>query len=97
MEKIILVGRLAADAKETEIKGKKCLIFRIRKQDKKNKSVYRDYTCFMYSNYIHRQKYLVKDQRVSVVGNFVPSIYKKEDGDLQLNLTVNIYDFELED
>lgn len=95
METITLIGRLIEDAKLRNNDGKEFVTFTLAVDDKRDKTLSRYYSCILYGSSKNRIKYLVKGARVSIIGDFYPSIYQEEGRDAILNLNVRVGMLEL--
>ena len=90
METINLIGSLIDDAKARVKDDKEFVTFTVAVDDKRDKAVSRYYSCILYGSNKNRIKYLVKGTKVSVIGEFYPSIYHEEGRDPILNLNVKV-------
>lgn len=90
METISLIGSLIDDAKARVKDDKEFVTFTVAVDDKRDKAVSRYYSCILYGSNKNRIKYLVKGTKVSVIGEFYPSIYHEEGRDPILNLNVKV-------
>lgn len=95
METIILIGTLIEDAKARVKDDKEFVTFTVGVDDKRDRAVSRYYSCILYGANKNRMKYLMKGTKVSVIGDFSPSIYHEEGKDAILNLNVKVGMLEL--
>lgn len=95
METITLIGTLIEDAKARMKDHKEFVTFTVAVDDKRDRALSRYYSCILYGANKNRMKYLVKGTRVSVIGEFYPSIYHEEGRDPILNLNVKVGMLEL--
>lgn len=95
METITLIGTLIEDAKARMKDDKEFVTFTVAVDDKRDRALSRYYSCILYGANKNRMKYLVKGTRVSVIGEFYPSIYHEEGRDPILNLNVKVGMLEL--
>ena len=95
METIMLIGTLIEDAKARVKDDKEFVTFTVGVDDKRDRAVSRYYSCLLYGTNKNRMKYLVKGTKVSVIGEFYPSIYHEEGRDPILNLNVKVGVLEL--
>lgn len=95
METIMLIGSLIEDAKSRIKDDKEFMTFTLAVDDKRNKTLSRFYSCILYGANKNRQKYLVKGIRLSVIGEFAPSIYHEEGREPILNLNVKVSVLEM--
>lgn len=95
MEIITLIGKLIEDAKARVKDDKEFVTFTVAVDDKRDRVLSRYYSCILYGANKNRMKYLVKGTRVSVIGEFYPSIYHEEGRDPILNLNVKVGMLEL--
>lgn len=95
METITLIGNLTEDAQSRNKDGKEFVTFTVAVNDKRDKTISRYYSCILYGASKNRIKYLTKGTKVSVIGEFYPSIYHEEGRDPILNLNVKVGVLEL--
>lgn len=95
METIMLIGTLIEDAKARNKDGKDFVTFTVAIDDKRDRALSRYYSCILYGASKNRIKYLTKGTKVSVVGEFYPSIYHEEGRAPMLNLNVKVGVLEL--
>ncbi len=95
METITLIGNLIEDAQSRNKDGKEFVTFTVAVNDKRDKTISRYYSCILYGASKNRIKYLTKGTKISVIGEFYPSIYHEEGRDPILNLNVKVGVLEL--
>ncbi|NDV96108.1 hypothetical protein D0T84_14475 [Dysgonomonas sp. 521] len=90
METIILMGNLIEDAQAKSKDDKDYLLFTLAVDDKRDRNISRYYSCILYGANRNRLKYLIKGAKVSIIGEFTPSIYQQEGREPVLNLNVRV-------